>query len=178
VDPIIHLVTNKLRLRQDTPGGKVYLETFKNGAWTVKAVFADAATAQVFAVPTSLEVPVPLGFIPTGLATDTTGVKLESKQYLVSAELLACAKAAYFESDLQELTGGTVDLELYDYTAAAVRTSLTLSATSKRERSADILASLVTGNPVGVRFNVTAAGADGSVGGGCSPVLILVLGAS
>ena len=125
-----------------------------------------------------LEIPIPLGYIPTGLATDSTGIKFESKQYLVSADALSCAKAAYFESDLQQLTDGTVALELYDYTAAAVRASLSLSATTKRARSDNILASLVSGNPVGVRFNVTAAGAAGSVGGGCSPVLILVLGVS
>ena len=125
-----------------------------------------------------LEIPIPLGYIPTGLATDSTGVKFESKQYLVSSDVLACAKAAYFETDLQQLTGGTVAIELYDYTAATVRASLSLSATTKRARSGNIKASLVAGNPVGVRFNVTTAGAAGSVGGGCSPVLILVLGIS
>jgi hypothetical protein len=141
-------------------------------------VYDNVALAVLGQIVYKLEIPVPLGFIPTGLATDATGVKFEAKQYVVSAELLACAKAAYFESDLQQLTGGTVALELYDYTAAAVRASLSLSATSKGTRSADILASLVSGNPVGVRFNVTAAGAAGSLGGGCSPVLILVLGVS
>jgi len=123
-----------------------------------------------------LEIAIPLGFIPTGLATDSTGVKFESKQYLISSDLLQSAKNVYFESDLQQLTGGAVSLELYDYTAAVVRASLSLSATSKRTRSADIKASLVIGNPVGVRFNVTTAGAAGSVGGGCSPVLVVVIG--
>lgn len=122
------------------------------------------------------EIAIPLGFIPTGLDTATTGIKFETKQYLVSADLLQSAKAVYFESDLQQLTGGTVALELYDYTAAAIRASLTLSAPTKRARSADIRAALVSGNSVGVRFNVTTAGAVGSVGGGCSPVLIIVLG--
>jgi len=125
-----------------------------------------------------LEIPIPLGYIPTGLATDSTGVKFESKQYLISSDVLACAKAAYFESDLQQLTGGAVALELYDYTTAAVRASLSLSATTKRSRSANILASLVAGNPVGVRFNVTSAGAAGSVGGGCLPILVVVIGIS
>jgi hypothetical protein len=134
--------------------------------------------AQLAADTIRLEIPIPLGFIPTGLATDATGVKFESKQYLVSADVLACAKAAYFETDLQQLTGGTVALELYDYTAAAVVASLSQSATTKRVRSADIKASLVSGNPVGVQFNVTTAGAAGSVGGGCSPVLIVVIGIS
>ena len=125
-----------------------------------------------------LEIPVPLGFIPTGLDTASTGVKFESKRYLLSSDLLACAKAAYFETDLQQLTGGTVAIQLYDYTAATVRTSISLSATTKRTRSSNILASLVAGNEVGVRFNVTTAGASGSVGGGCSPVLIIVVGIS
>jgi hypothetical protein len=125
-----------------------------------------------------LEIPVPLGYIPTSLATDSTGVKFETKQYLVSSDLLACAKAAYFETDLQQLTGGTVAIELYDYTAATVRTSISLSATTKRSRSGDIKASLVAGNPVGVRFNCVTAGASGSVGGGASPVLIVVIGIS
>jgi len=123
-----------------------------------------------------IEVPVPLGFIPTGLPTDSTGVKFESKQYVISAELLKHTKVAYFESDLQQLTGGTVAIELYDYTAAAVIASLSQSATTKRVRSANILSGLVIGRPLGVRFNVTAAGAAGSLGGGCSPVLILVKG--
>jgi hypothetical protein len=126
-----------------------------------------------------LEIPIPLGYIPTGLATDSTGVKFETKQYLISSDLLSCAKAIYFESDLQQLTGGTVTLELYDYTAAVVRDSLTLSATTKRARSAtNIKGSLVAGNPVGVRFNCTSAGATGSVGGGCSPILVVVIGVS
>jgi len=125
-----------------------------------------------------LEIPVPLGFIPTGLATDSTGVKFESKQYLVSSNLLACAKNVYFETDLQQLTGGTVAIELYDYTAAVVIASISLSATTKRSRSGDIKASLVAGNPVGVRFNTVTAGASGSVGGGASPILIIVVGIS
>jgi hypothetical protein len=125
-----------------------------------------------------LEIPIPLGFIPTGLDTASTGVKFESKRYLLSSDLLACAKAAYFETDLQQLTGGTVAIELYDYTAATVRTSISLSATTKRTRSSNVLASLVAGNEVGVRFNVTSAGASGSVGGGASPVLIIVVGIS
>lgn len=37
MDPIIHLVTNALRLRQDTAAGKVYLEKFEDGQWKVRA---------------------------------------------------------------------------------------------------------------------------------------------
>ena len=124
------------------------------------------------------EIAIPLGYIPEGQATDTVGVKKETGRYVLSADLLRHAKAAYFETDLQQLTGGTVDIELYDYTAAAVIASITLNAVSPRQRSADILAALTAGNEIGVRFNVTTAGAGGSVGGGCSPKLIIVIGVS
>jgi aminopeptidase C len=125
-----------------------------------------------------IEIAVPLGYIPEGQSLATTGVKYESKQYVVSAELLKHAKAVYFETDLQQLSAGAVDIELYDYTATTVRATISRSATTKRTRSTNILASLVSGNPVGVRFNVKTAGGGTDVGGGCSPVLIVVLGVS
>ena len=149
--------------------GSVTGEKIADGTITSAKLAADAVR---------FEIAVPLGYIPTGLPTDSTGIKFESKQYLISSDLLRHAKAAYFESDLQQLTGGSVAIELYDYTAAAVRASLSLSAATKRARSGDIRASLAAGNTVGVRFNVTSAGAAGSLGGGCSPVLVLVLGIS
>jgi hypothetical protein len=140
---------------------------------------ASVPKGKLIADTVRLEVAIPLGFIPTGLDTGSTGVKFESKQYLISSALLSCAKEIYFETDLQSLgTGVTVAIELYDYTAGAVRDSLTLSATTKRSRSTtNIKASLVAGNPVGVRFNVTTA-ASGTTGGGCSPILVVVLGIS
>lgn len=36
MNPVVHLVTNRLRLRQDTPAGRVYLEAFEAGRWAVK----------------------------------------------------------------------------------------------------------------------------------------------
>lgn len=36
MNPVVHLVTNRLRLRQDTPAGKMYLEAFEAGRWAVK----------------------------------------------------------------------------------------------------------------------------------------------
>ena len=125
-----------------------------------------------------IEVPVPLGFIPTGISMANTGVQFESKQYVVSAELLKHAKYVYFETDLQQLTAGAVDIELYDYTATTIRATISRNATTKRVRSTNILSSLVSGNPVGVRFNVKTAGGGTDVGGGCSPALIVVLGVS
>jgi len=163
-----HLTKDAARAEEITAGA-VGTEEIRDGAVTKPKIATDTIR---------LEIPIPLGFIPTGLATDSTGIKFETKRYLISADVLACAKAIYFESDLRQITGGTVRLELYDYTAGAVRTSLSLSATTKRTRSGDIKASLVSGNPVGVRFNVTTAGAAGSVGGGCSPVLVVVIGIS
>jgi len=125
-----------------------------------------------------IEIAIPLGYIPYNQSAVTTGVKYESKQYVFSSELLKHVKTAYFESNLQQLTSGAaVAIELYDYTAASVITSLSLSATSKRSRSADIKANLTAGNSVGARLNVTT-GVTGGVAGGCSPVLILVLGVS
>jgi hypothetical protein len=126
-----------------------------------------------------LEIPIPLGYIPTGLDTASTGVKFETKQYLISSDLLSCAKAIYFETDLQSLGAGvTVAIELYDYTAGVVRDTLSLSATTTRARSTtNIKDSLVAGNPIGVRFNVTTA-ATGTTGGGCSPILVVVIGVS
>jgi hypothetical protein len=135
--------------------------------------------ADVEADTIRLEIPIPLGYIPTGLDTASTGVKFETKQYLISLDLLSCAKAIYFETDLQSLGEGvTVAIELYDYTAGAVRDTITLSATTKRTRSTtNIKDSLVAGNPVGVRFNVTT-GATGTTSGGASPILIVVVGIS
>ena len=125
-----------------------------------------------------LEIAIPFGYIPRGLATDATGVAFESKQYLLSSELLKHVKAAYFETDLQELSDGAVDVELYDYDAGSVIAKVSLSATTKRSRVDVDTSKLVSGHALGVRFNVTTAGASGSTGGGCSPVLILVLGVS
>lgn len=165
--------------REHLERDSVESEDIVSGAVTNDKVAAGTLTKDRLAAnAVQAEVHVPLGFIPTDLSTASQGVKFESKQALISAGMLSCAKAAYFESDLQQLTGGTVSLELYDYTAATVRASLSLSTTTKRSRSGDVKASLVAGNPVGVRFNVTTAGETGSVGGGCSPVLVLVLGAS
>ncbi len=135
-------------------------------------------TFHIFAKEIEIEVYVPLGYIPRGLPVDTTGVQFESKRVLISETMLKHAKAAYFESDLQELGGGTVALELFDYVENRVITSISLSATTKRQRSGNVLPYLTAGNEVGVRFNVTSAGASGTTGGGCSPVLVLVLGVS
>jgi len=123
------------------------------------------------------EIAIPLGYIPEGQDMGTTGVKYESKRYLISDQLKKHLKRAYFETDLQEITGGTVALECFDYTAGAAIATLTRTTTTKRARATISLADLVAGNAVGVRYNVTVA-ATGAVGGGCSPVLVLVYGIS
>lgn len=53
-------------------------------------------------------------------------------------------------------------------------TSLSLTATTYRTRSADILPSLVAGNEYRARLNVTAAGASGSVAGNAFYRLVIV----
>jgi hypothetical protein len=111
-----------------------------------------------------LELPVFLGYFPKGLATDSTGVKAETGNYILP-DFIANCREAYFEASLLQLTGGTVAIELYDATSGAVIASITLSATSYRSRTSNIIASLISGHEVRARFNVTTAGAAGSLGG-------------
>ena len=172
-------VERRLVRREDIVDGAIDTSKLAPGAVTNEKIAVGTITKDRLAANTiRLEITVPLGYIPTNLPTDSTGVKFETKRHLISSDLLACAKAAYFETDLQQLTGGTVAIELYDYVAAAVIASISLSAPTKRARATVDLSKLVAGNEVGVRFNVTAAGATGSVGGGANPVLIIVIGIS
>jgi len=127
---------------------------------------------------------IPICLLPgryTGLALDSTGLKVDTPTlYLISAELLKHAKHAYFEIafDVFATTAGSFDVILRDVTAAADVTTITIdSGTSlKRTRSADILASLTSGNEVGVQLNVTTAAATGESGDLIDAKLIVVLG--
>ncbi|RSN72957.1 hypothetical protein [Candidatus Methanodesulfokora washburnensis] len=118
-----------------------------------------------------LEISPFLGYFPKGLATDSTGVKAETGNYVIPSFIANC-REAYFEASLLQLTGGTVAIELYDATSGAVIASITLSATSYRSRTSNIIGSLIAGHEVRARFNVTTAGAAGSVGGDCDLRLI------
>jgi hypothetical protein len=130
--------------------------------------------------PNTIRIETPITFtrFPKGLDAATTGVKDESNAILISSDLLACAKAIYFESGLEAITSGaTVAIELYGVTEAAVITSLSFTASSKRARTADIKTSLVAGRAYYTRINVTTAVTGGTTGG-AEPKLIVVLGVS
>ncbi len=119
------------------------------------------------------EIHLPLGYIPTGLATDSTGVKFETKRIVLSSQNVKHLSAAYLETDLQQLTGGTVAIDLYNYTDGTIMTTISLTATTMRAESPNVISYIIAGKTIGVRFRVVTAGAAGSVGGGCSPVLKL-----
>jgi hypothetical protein len=111
------------------------------------------------------ELPIHLGQSPRGLASDSTGVKHETANLLVPAWVSSFFSAAYWEVGLQQLTGGTVALELYNATAAAVADSISLTATTYRTRRTNNILSSIAGKEVRGRLNVTSAGAAGSLAG-------------
>jgi hypothetical protein len=119
----------------------------------------------------NLELTTYLGYFPKGLATDSTGIKAETGNYVLPSLLTNC-REAYFEVSLKQLTGGTVAIELYDATVGSVITTITLNSITYRARSSNIISSLVAGNEVRARFNVTGAGALGSTSGDCDIRLI------
>jgi len=126
------------------------------------------------------EIYIPLGYIPEGQDTSSTGVKYESKRILISTELLDCLKEAYFESDLQQISSGAeVNINLYDYTALVAIDALSgLTSVTKRSRSTTNIADTLkgkSGNEIGVSLEVVTAVAGG-VAGGCSPILVLKMG--
>jgi hypothetical protein len=125
-----------------------------------------------------LEIPITLTRFPKGLDAASTGVKDASNAILISSDLLACAKAIYFESGLEQITSGAaVAVELFGVTEGAVIASLSFTATSKRARTGDIKASLVAGREYYARINVTTA-VTGGLCGGAEPKLIIVVGIS
>ena len=112
-----------------------------------------------------------------GLAADTTGVKYEAGSTVVTADLKRHLKAATFEVVLSRITGGTVAVELFDYTAGTVITSVSLTSATRRSTAAVDIAKLVVGNEVGVRWNVTSASA-GAVFDADPVRLLLIYGIS
>jgi len=150
-----------------------------------EVVNLEAIEAGQFAAST-IQFETPVFVLPgryEGLALDSTGLKVDTPTlYVTSAELLKHAKAAYFEIayDVSGTTAGSFDAILRDVTAAADVATITISygTSSKRERSADILASLTSGNEVGAQLNVTTAAATGETGDFIDAKLIVVLGIS
>lgn len=98
-----------------------------------------------------------------GLVADATGVQYEGRmRQQLDSWLLSSERSVYLEAATASSAGDeTVDVEVYDDTAAAVATSLSIAGGSPRTRSADISASLTAGNEVHVRWNVTTASATG-----------------
>lgn len=128
-----------------------------------------------------LELPLPvLTEAQLGLAADAVGVKYTSAYtFLVSADMLHSAKAAYLEADIEASHADSVTaVELYDATALTVRGAAAANA-GDRVRSADLLASLVAGNEHQVRINVTTASATvGATTGVRRAALVLIIGIS
>ena len=121
------------------------------------------------------EIPLYMGFIPKDLPTDSTGEKYASGAYYLSSRLLQMASAIYFESNLDQLTGGTVRLYLHNLTDKADVTYLEYTCAMPYQRTNDIK-NLLTGDKwYQTRFYVTRAGLLTSKGGGCLPRLIVVL---
>jgi len=113
------------------------------------------------------EIHLPIAYFGRNLPADSTGVKSENGGVLLSTGIYNSVTAIYLEVSLLQLTGGTVSLELYDYSAQVVRTSVSgLTSPMVRGRSVlNLKPYLVAGNVLGGRLNVTTAGPAGSVAG-------------
>lgn len=96
-----------------------------------------------------------------GLAADATGIKYEGDmRQRIDSTILNSARSVYIEAATNSSAGDeTVSVEVYDDTALAVAASLDVVGGAARARSSDISASLVAGNEVHVRWNVTTASA-------------------
>jgi len=170
-------VERRLILTGDIADAQITTAKIADGAVTNVKIAAGTITKDRLATDTiRIEIPITLTRFPKGLDAATTGVKDESNSYLVSSDLLACAKAIYFEAGLEQISSGAaVAVELYGATEGAVIASLSFTSPSKRARTADIKASLVAGREYYARINVVTA-VTGGVCGGSEPKLIVVIG--
>jgi len=133
----------------------------------------------------TIQIEVPISFFEgkVSIAIDSTGVKHETGNYLISSELVKHLKSAYLETAMINFgaTDATVAVELYNVTDASVVTSISLSSDSYRTRSGDMGSTIkgLAGKEVRVRVNVTTASATaGATADFISAKLILVLGIS
>jgi hypothetical protein len=107
-----------------------------------------------------------IAHFPPNLPADSTGVKSRNGGVLLRSEVFNAVSAIYPEFSLMQLTGGTVQLELYDETAGVVRASTSLTSPVIRGRGGlNLKPYLTAGNTYSGRLNVTTAGATGSVAG-------------
>jgi hypothetical protein len=157
-------------------------ERLRNGSVTnVKIADGTIAKAKLAANTILIEEQIPvLTDEKAGLAADSTGVKYTAPyKFLISSDLLSCAKAVYIEADIEASNADSVTaVELYDTTAGVVRGSASGNS-GDRIRSSDLKASLVAGNEHTVRINVTTASATAGATTGVRAVrLITSLGVS
>jgi len=130
-----------------------------------------------------IEIPIVFFAGELSIAIDSTGVKYESGNYLISNELVKHLKKAYLEAAITDFsaTDATVAVELYNVTDASVVTSVSLSSDNYRARSSDIGDTIkgLVGKEVRARVNVTtASGTSGATAKVRAIKLILVLGIS
>lgn len=94
-----------------------------------------------------------------GLAADATGVQYTGEMLQrVDEWLLASGRSIYVEAATNSSAGDeTVAVEVYDPSAAAVVTSLSITGGSDRSRSGDVSDALPKNTEVRVRWNVTTA---------------------
>jgi len=116
----------------------------------------DLTKAQLATNTLQWEVHIPLcaaASLDAGTATPDCSVDV-----VLSSEMLACAKSAYFEASYKWADTADGALQLYDLTAPGVIISLTTRTGGediRRERSANILTDLTAGNTLTVRANIT-----------------------
>jgi len=121
----------------------------------------------------SVQIPVIFETAKTGLAADSTGVKFESQDLVLTAEELGCLKGAYVEATwTASATDSATAIELYDVTGAAVVASVSGNTGTNVRSTAG---SLTAGNVNRVRANVTTASATAGATTGCSKAVVILL---
>lgn len=119
------------------------------------------------------EVHLPVAYFPRGLPADSLGVKSENGGITLSQDIYNSVGAIFLEGSILQLTGGTVNLELYDYTDGVVKVSLSFNSWGVTRTVQNLKPSLKKGNILGGRLNVTEAGPPGSLAGDAWIRLIL-----
>lgn len=124
-----------------------------------------------------VQIPIIAESARTGLAADATGVKWTSIDIIPTAAEIQSLKGAYIEATwTASATDSVTAIELYDATAAAVKTSVSGNKDTNKRSAA---ASLTADNILNVRVNVTTASATaGATTDVSKAMLILVFGAS
>lgn len=90
------------------------------------------------------------------LAADSTGIKYEGRSaQLLDPEILNSQREIALEVS-KESSAGDEDVTIELYNGTSVVTSITVSGTSDRERTADLSDSLDVGDNIIARWNVTA----------------------